>query len=59
MSSNNKEQNVLRLFYFISVLCRRDEQQQERCRVAARAALISSLPDELRRVIGNYKFIVT
>lgn len=36
-----------------ATLPRRDDQQQERCRVAARAALISSLPDELRRVIGS------
>jgi hypothetical protein len=45
---------VVSNFNFSSAHCfSRDEQQQERCRVAARATLISSLPDELRRVIGK------
>ena len=32
---------------------RREEAQKQRCRVAARAALLASLPDDLRRVIGR------
>eukprot|EP00088_Acartia_fossae_P061602 TRINITY_DN74053_c0_g1_i1.p1 TRINITY_DN74053_c0_g1~~TRINITY_DN74053_c0_g1_i1.p1 ORF type:complete len:172 (-),score=15.71 TRINITY_DN74053_c0_g1_i1:50-523(-) len=32
---------------------KREETQKQRCRVAARAALLASLPDELRRVIGS------
>ena len=34
---------------------RREEDQKQRCRVAARAALLASLPDDLRRVIGKKK----
>jgi len=32
---------------------KREEDQKQRCRVAARAALLASLPDDLRRVIGS------
>ena len=42
-----------RLLFVIYCILRREEDQKQRCRVAARAALLASLPDDLRRVIGK------